>query len=221
MSGFLTLGSLMFLMVAIVRRTGPARIRIARLFPHSFAVRIAGGERSLKRGKGGESVMRRPALEEIARAEIAGLGGVKNFSDGDGPHGGAAHLHGNEHCAFWNGGRNVGVFGRSSGLETGHQGQDIAAFGPKAQCSAPAGRGKGQKPPLRIAVIRHGVRDASSSSANRTGCRAGRPLYRLERRGELESSSRAQRQRFTPAVTPLVSLGRRARRGLAVSSECG
>ena len=46
MSSFLTLGSLMFLMVV---RTGPARIRIARLFPNSFAVRIAGGERSRKR----------------------------------------------------------------------------------------------------------------------------------------------------------------------------
>jgi len=56
MSGFLTLGSLMFLMVAIVRRTGPARIRVARLFPNSLAVRIAGGERSWKRWKGGESI---------------------------------------------------------------------------------------------------------------------------------------------------------------------
>ena len=46
MSGFLTLGSLMFLMVAIVRRTGPARIRIACLFPHSFPVRDFDLERS-------------------------------------------------------------------------------------------------------------------------------------------------------------------------------
>jgi hypothetical protein len=66
MSGFLTLGSLMFLMVAIVRRTGPARIRIARLFPNSLLVRIAGGERRSQRGIGGESVMRRSAFEEIA-----------------------------------------------------------------------------------------------------------------------------------------------------------
>ena len=41
MSGFLTLGSLMFLMVAIVRRTGPARIRIARLFIYFTLTREA------------------------------------------------------------------------------------------------------------------------------------------------------------------------------------
>src|SRR5262249_25972920 len=87
MSGFLTLGSLMFLMVAIVRRTGPARIRVARLFPNSLAVRIAGGERSWKRWKGGENIMRLLAVEAVANAKIAGLGVVNYFGDGDGPHG--------------------------------------------------------------------------------------------------------------------------------------
>jgi len=62
-------------------------VRITRLFPHSLAVRIAGGKRSLKRGMRGESVMRRLAFKEIAIAEIAGLGVVKDFCDGDGPHG--------------------------------------------------------------------------------------------------------------------------------------
>jgi len=65
-------------------------VRIARLFPNALAMRIAGGERSRKRGIAGESVMRQPPFEEIAIAEIAGLGVVKNFCDGDGPHGGFA-----------------------------------------------------------------------------------------------------------------------------------
>ena len=87
MSGFLTLGSLMFLMVAIVRRTGPARIRVARLFPNSFAVRIRGGERSRKRRIGGEDIVRLPVVEAVADAKISGLGVVKYFCDRDGPHG--------------------------------------------------------------------------------------------------------------------------------------
>jgi len=91
MSGFLTLGSLMFLMVAIVRRTGPARIRVARLFPNSLAVRIAGGERSWKRWKGGENIMRLVAVEAVANAKIAGLGVVNYF--GDAPSGDSNKSH--------------------------------------------------------------------------------------------------------------------------------
>jgi len=39
-------------------------VRITRLFPNSFPVRIAGGERSRKRWECGESVMRRPPFKK-------------------------------------------------------------------------------------------------------------------------------------------------------------